>query len=51
MTLVIEDPAVARLRMSGVYRVGDNAAFARSVAALLPVLLEIHTDHVELVAT
>jgi transmembrane sensor len=49
LALVIDDPAVARLRMSGVYRVGDNAAFARSVAALLPVMLEIHSDRVELV--
>lgn len=44
------DPAVARMRISGVYRVGDNAAFARSMAALLPVILEIQSDQVRLVA-
>jgi transmembrane sensor len=49
MKLMVDDPAIARLRMSGVYRVGDNAAFARSVAALLPVTLEFFPDHVELV--
>jgi transmembrane sensor len=49
MKLVVDDPAISRLRMSGVYRVGDNAAFARSVAALLPVTLEFFADHVELV--
>lgn len=49
MKLIVDDPAIAGLRMSGVYRVGDNAAFARSVAALLPVTLEIYPDHVALV--
>lgn len=44
----VRDPAVARMRISGVYRVGDNAAFARSVAALLPVYLEFGTDQVRL---
>jgi transmembrane sensor len=44
------DPAVARMRISGVYRVGDNTAFARSMAALLPVSLEIQNDQVRLVA-
>jgi transmembrane sensor len=49
MKLEVGDPTIAGLRMSGVYRVGDNAAFARSVAALLPVTLEMFPDHVELV--
>jgi transmembrane sensor len=49
MKLEVGDPTIAGLRMSGVYRVGDNAAFARSVAALLPVALEIFPDRVELV--
>ena len=35
--LVIADPEVAALRLSGVYRVGDTAAFANAVAMLLPV--------------
>ena len=49
MKLEVGDPSIAGLRMSGVYRVGDNAAFARSVAALLPVTLEFFPDRVELV--
>ena len=44
------DPAVANMRISGVYHVGDNVAFARSVAALLPVIVEFGTDRVWLVA-
>jgi len=35
--LVIEDPNLGGLRLSGVYRVGDNAAFAQAIALLLPV--------------
>jgi transmembrane sensor len=35
--LVVADPTVASLRLSGVYRVGDTAAFANAVAMLLPV--------------
>jgi transmembrane sensor len=46
--LVVADSGISGLRISGVYRVGDNTAFARSVAALLPVTLEIYPDHVEL---
>jgi ferric-dicitrate binding protein FerR (iron transport regulator) len=38
------------MRISGVYHVGDNVAFARSVAALLPVIVEFGTDRVWLVA-
>lgn len=43
------DPAVAKMRISGVYRVGDNAAFAFSIATLLPVVVEFGTDQVRLV--
>jgi len=49
VTLVVNDPVVANLRLSGVYRVGDNAAFARSVSQLLPVIVEHYPDHIELV--
>jgi transmembrane sensor len=45
----VADPVVARMRISGVYRVGDNTAFARSVAALLPVAMEFGKDQVKLV--
>jgi len=48
--LVIADPVAARLRLSGVYRVGDTSAFARSVASLLPVQIEIVDGQVRLVA-
>ncbi|MEI9993014.1 MAG: FecR domain-containing protein [Rhizomicrobium sp.] len=48
--LVIDDPLAARFRLSGVYRVGDTSAFARSVASLLPVQMEIVGDQVRLVA-
>jgi transmembrane sensor len=47
--LVVADPAVANLRLSGVYRVGDNQAFARSVSQLLPVIVRLYPDHLELV--
>jgi transmembrane sensor len=47
--LVVEDPVVANLKLSGVYRVGDNLAFARSVSQLLPVIIEHYPDHIELV--
>ncbi|MHA6718867.1 FecR family protein [Sphingomonas sp. RS6] len=36
-TLIVADPRAAAMRLSGVYRVGDPEAFARSVAILLPV--------------
>lgn len=35
--LVLMDDRAAALRISGVYRVGDNGAFARSLAKLLPI--------------
>lgn len=47
--LVVDDRAVARLKLSGVYSVGDNEAFARSVSQLLPVIVEHYADHITLV--
>lgn len=38
------DPSVAALKVSGVYRVGDNAAFARSLAKLLPITVRQDGD-------
>lgn len=35
--LVIRDPAVGALRISGSYQTGDSDSFARSIAELLPV--------------
>jgi transmembrane sensor len=47
--LVVNDAAIANLKLSGVYRVGDNISFARSVSQLLPVIVEHYPDHIELV--
>jgi transmembrane sensor len=47
--LVIDDPLIASMKISGVYRVGDNEAFAHSVAQLLPVMIERASDHIALV--
>ena len=44
------DPSVAALKVSGVYRVGDNAAFARSLAKLLPVAVREDGDTLILTA-
>ena len=38
--LAIGDDAAAGLRVSGVYKVGDNIGFARSIARLLPLRVE-----------
>jgi transmembrane sensor len=43
--LVLMDQRAAAFRISGVYRVGDNGAFARSLARLLPIKIEA-TDRV-----
>ncbi len=37
--LLISDPEAGELRVSGIYAVGDNVAFANSVVRLLPVKL------------
>ena len=44
------DPSVASLKVSGVYRVGDNAAFARSLAKLLPLIVQEDGDSLILTA-
>jgi transmembrane sensor len=38
------DPSVAHLKVSGIYRVGDNSAFARSLAKLLPITVRQNGD-------
>jgi transmembrane sensor len=43
------DPSVAGLKVSGVYRVGDNEAFARSIAKLLPITVRQEEDSYRLV--
>jgi len=44
------DPSVAGLKVSGVYRVGDNGAFARSLAKLLPIAVRQNGDTLLLTA-
>jgi transmembrane sensor len=42
------DFAVAPLRISGVFHVGDNVAFAQLAAQLLPLAVHVETDRVQL---
>jgi transmembrane sensor len=44
------DASVAGLKVSGVYRVGDNGAFARSLAKLLPIAIRQDGDALLLTA-
>ncbi len=44
------DPSVAGLKVSGVYRVGDNSAFAHSLTKLLPVTVRQIGDTLVLTA-
>ena len=44
------DASVANLKVSGVYRVGDNSAFARSLAKLLPISVRQNGDVLVLAA-
>jgi len=48
--LEVDDPRVKALRVSGVYRVGDNTAFARSISRLLPVNVDHRVDRLILTA-
>lgn len=44
------DASVAHLKVSGIYRVGDNGAFARSLAKLLPITVRQNGDTLLLAA-
>jgi transmembrane sensor len=46
--LTVADAQTARLRISGVYRVGDNLALAQSLVLLLPVKMETHGGQIQL---
>jgi transmembrane sensor len=48
--LEVADSRVQGMRVSGVYRVGDNAAFARSISRLLPVNVDRLNDRLVLTA-
>jgi transmembrane sensor len=47
--LEIDDARLANMKVSGVYRVGDNAHFARSLQRLLPIAIRVVDDRIELV--
>ncbi len=47
--LEVDDARIADMKVSGVYRVGDNANFARSLSRLLPVEIRVVDDRIELV--
>lgn len=49
--LIVADPRVGRLRLSGMYRVGDPEAFARSIAILLPVRVQSDATSVRIFPT
>jgi transmembrane sensor len=48
--IVILDPGVAQMRISGTYSVGDAQAFATSIAVLLPVEVKLERDRITLSA-
>lgn len=48
--LVIADPRAAQMRISGIYRVGDPEAFARSLALLLPIRVRSESDRIRILA-
>jgi transmembrane sensor len=47
--LEVDDARISRLKVSGVYRVGDNTNFARSLARLLPIEIRVVDDSIQLV--
>lgn len=47
-SLVLSDSETAQLRVSGMYRVGDPEAFARSLAVLLPLRIDAGTDTIRI---
>ncbi|GGE91259.1 FecR family protein [Sphingomonas prati] len=50
-TLVVVDPRAAAMRFTGLYRVGDPEAFARSLAVLLPVRVDADAGVIRISAT
>lgn len=48
--IILEDGAIASLRISGVFSVGDNARFARTLENLLPVRAQIMASRITLSA-
>lgn len=46
--ILVDDESSKGLRISGLFRTGDNVAFARAVAALYGLVVHDRQDHVEL---
>jgi transmembrane sensor len=46
--IVILDPEIAQMRVSGTYSVGDAQAFATSISVLLPVEVGLERDRITL---
>ncbi|WP_164852810.1 FecR family protein [Novosphingobium umbonatum] len=46
--LVIADPQIAQLQISGVYRAGDNLAFAQSIQKILPVTVTVQSEKIQI---
>jgi len=49
LRIEISDPRIRGLKMSGVYRVGDNMMFALALVELLPVLIRPFDDRIEII--
>jgi len=47
--LEVDDTRISRFKVSGVYRVGDNTNFARSLSRLLPIEIRVVDDTIQLV--
>lgn len=47
--LEIDDARLANMKVSGVYRVGDNVHFARSLERLLPIKIRQADNRIELI--
>ena len=47
--LEVDDARISRFKVSGVYRVGDNTNFARSLSRLLPIEIRVVDDSIQLV--
>jgi len=49
LKLVVSDDRIEGLKVSGLYRVGDNAMFAQALEELLPVSIRQFDDRIEIV--
>jgi len=49
LKLVVNDARIENLKVSGIYRVGDNTMFALALEKLLPVAVRQFNDRIEIV--